>query len=606
MTERRKGWRLFGSIGAVATGALLATSLMTVPATAAPQAPQAAAATTATLINGYRNVGYFAQWGVYARDFQLKRLKDSGAVNNLTHINYSFGNINNQSLECFIANKAQGTGPNGSDGAGDAWADFGMGYTAANSVSGAADTWDQPLAGSFNQLKQLKVVNPNLKPIISLGGWTWSKNFSIASATDASRKKLVSSCINLYIKGNLPVIDGRGGAGAAAGVFDGIDIDWEWPGSNNGLEGNTVDVVNDKNNFRLLLKEFRTQLDAYGATTGKHYTLSAFLPANTADIASGGWNNPELFTYLDFGNVQGYDFWGGWAPTQVGHQGNLYDDPADTRPAAQRYSVDKAIKAYTNAGIKPSQLGMGLAMYGRGWQGASSSAPWGPATGTAPGTYEAGNENYDILKTRGTDYYNAAIGAAYRYDGSQWWSYDNPQSISAKADYIVAKGLGGGMWWDLSGNKDGSLLKVLTDKLRAASTGPVTTPTDPTTPTNPTDPTTPTNPGTCTTAAWSATAVYTGGNKVSYNGKEYSAKWWSQGNVPTAGDPWALVGTCGTTTPTNPTNPPVTPGVAAWSSTKVYNGGDKVTYNGKTYKAGWWTQGDTPGVGQWGPWTLTT
>ena len=80
MTERRKGWRLFGSIGAVATGALLATSLMTVPATAAPQAPQAAAATTATLINGYRNVGYFAQWGVYARDFQLKRLKDSGAA----------------------------------------------------------------------------------------------------------------------------------------------------------------------------------------------------------------------------------------------------------------------------------------------------------------------------------------------------------------------------------------------------------------------------------------------------------------------------------------------------------------------------------------------
>src|SRR5690606_29033937 len=141
------------------------------------------------------------------------------------------GNIHYQSLKCFIANKAQGTGPNGSDGAGDAWADFGMGYSAADSVSGAADVWDQPLAGSFNQLKQLKAKHPGLKALISLGGWTWSKNFSAAAATAAGRQTLVSSCIDLYIKGNLPVIDGRGGAGAAAGVFDGIDIDWEWPRS---------------------------------------------------------------------------------------------------------------------------------------------------------------------------------------------------------------------------------------------------------------------------------------------------------------------------------------------------------------------------------------
>src|SRR5690606_32023813 len=235
------------------------------------------------------NVGYFAQWGVYARGYKLSQLDRSGGADDLTHINYAFGNIHYQSLECFIANKAQGTGPNGSDGACVAWADSGMGYSAADSVSGVADAWDQPLAGSFNQLKQLKAKHPGLKALISIGGWTWSKNFSAAAATDASRKKLVSSCIDLYIKGNLPVIDGRGGAGAAAGVFDGIDIDWEWPGSQNGNVGNIVDEANDRNNFRLLLKEFRTQLDALGAQTGKHYLLSAFLPANPVDIAAGGW-----------------------------------------------------------------------------------------------------------------------------------------------------------------------------------------------------------------------------------------------------------------------------------------------------------------------------
>ncbi|TPW65474.1 chitinase, partial [Schumannella sp. 10F1B-5-1] len=87
----------------------------------------------------------FAQWGVYGRGYKLSQLERSGGAADLTHLNYAFGNIHYQSLECFIANKAQGTGPNGSDGAGDAWADFGMGYSAADSVSGAADTWDQPL-----------------------------------------------------------------------------------------------------------------------------------------------------------------------------------------------------------------------------------------------------------------------------------------------------------------------------------------------------------------------------------------------------------------------------------------------------------------------------
>ena len=211
-------------VAAVAAGALAVGALVAVGAAAQAAVP-------APGINGYRNVGYFAQWGVYGRDFKLKQLQDSGAAADLTHINYAFANIHYQSLTCFEANKAQGTGPTGSDGAGDAWADYGMGYTAANSVGGVADSWDQPLAGSFNQLKQLKAKNPNLKVMMSIGGWTWSKNFSKAAATDASRKKFVSSCIDLFIRGNLPVIDGRGGPGTAAGVFDGFDLDWEWPGS---------------------------------------------------------------------------------------------------------------------------------------------------------------------------------------------------------------------------------------------------------------------------------------------------------------------------------------------------------------------------------------
>ncbi|WP_082618085.1 glycosyl hydrolase family 18 protein [Oerskovia sp. Root22] len=624
--------------------AMLAASLVagTVAATAAPLP---AATTTATsgdsAINGYRNVAYFTQWGVYGRDFKMKELQDSGAAADLTHLNYAFGNIHHQTLTCFEANKAQGTGPNGSDGAGDAWADYGMGYTAANSVAGVADAWDQPLAGSFNQIKQLKAKNPQLKAMLSIGGWTWSKNFSKAAATDASRKKLVSSCIDLYLKGNLPVVDGRGGPGAAAGVFDGFDIDWEWPGSLNGEVGNIVDVAGDKANFKALLKEFRTQLDAYGATTGKHYQLSAFLPANPDDIASGGWNDPENYQYLDFGNIQGYDLHGAWNKTLTGHQGNLYDDPTDTRPANKRYSVDKAVKAYLDNGVPAKQLTVGLAMYGRGWKGATSSAPWGVATDAGPGTWEAGNEDYDKLKNLGTGYFDPVSVASWRYDGNQWWSFDDPRSVGVKGDYIATKKLGGAMWWDLTGNQDGSLLKGLATKFRAAPAGPVTggstggdptgtdpTGTDPTgtdpTGTDPTgtDPTgtdpTGTDPtggtGTACAPAWSASSPYNGGATVSHNGKNYKAKWWTLNETPgTAGSPWELVAACGTTDPTGGTTGGTTGSTGgttgtgtctapAWSASATYSGGATVSHAGQKYTAKWWTQNNVPGAEQYGPW----
>lgn len=167
---------------------------------------------------------YFAQWGVYSRSFKMKHVAAMPSSSQLTFINYAFGNIyqKNGGYECGIVNKLE----SGQGDGGDAWADFGMGYSTADSVDGVADTWDQPLAGSFNQLRKLKQRLPKLRAFISLGGWTWSKWFSKAAETDALRKQLVSSCIDVYLRGNLPIVDGRGGNGSAAGVFDGIDIDW--------------------------------------------------------------------------------------------------------------------------------------------------------------------------------------------------------------------------------------------------------------------------------------------------------------------------------------------------------------------------------------------
>ncbi|WP_394247732.1 glycosyl hydrolase family 18 protein [Arthrobacter pityocampae] len=548
-------------IGVLAVVALLAMSGVASCAALKPSKETGPedSATSPARINGYRSVGYFPQWGIYERQFPMKALQDSGAAAHLSHINYAFGNIHHETLTCFEANRAQGSGPDGSDGASDAWADYGMAYDAATSIAGTADTDDQPLAGSFNQLRQLKAANPGLRAVISLGGWTWSKNFSRAAATDASRKALVASCIDLYIKGNLPVIDGRGGAGAAAGVFDGIDIDWEWPGSDNGLEGNGVDAENDADNLRLLLQEFRTQLDAYGASTGSSYSLSAFLPANPEDIEAGGWNNPELFDYLDFGNLQGYDLWGTWEPELTGHQGNLFDDPNDPRPEDERFSLDRSVRMYLDAGIDPGQLGLGLAMFGRGWAGAGSAEPWGPAAGPAPGGEEPGLEDYDELRAVGEEFTDPAIGAAWRFDGDLWWSYDNPETVRLKGDYIREMGLGGGMWWDLAGDTKGSLLTVLSDQLRKAPGGPA-------------------RDGVVRETTVQSSGAPTAASEARAPGAAPSAGPSLSAEEAAAADP------------------------VAWDEGEVYTAGRRVVFEGTVYRTQWWTRGDVPGVEQWGPW----
>ena len=136
---------------------------------------------------------YFTQWGIYANAFYPKNLITTGIAGKLDFLNYAFANIHPTNLTCFEANKAASqdeNNPNAGDGAGDAFADYGKSYGADISVDGVGDVWNQPIEGNFNQLKKLKAKYPNLKILISIGGWTYSKYFSDAASTDATRKKL--------------------------------------------------------------------------------------------------------------------------------------------------------------------------------------------------------------------------------------------------------------------------------------------------------------------------------------------------------------------------------------------------------------------------------
>nr|WP_082535329.1 glycosyl hydrolase family 18 protein [Nonomuraea pusilla] len=423
--------------------------------------------TTADIVeNGYARVGYFVQWGIYGRQYFVRTLDTTGAAAKLTHVNYAFANIDPVNLTC-LQGVTKGTSsdpqdPNQGDGAGDAEADYGRPFSAAQSVDGVADTGWEKLRGNFNQIRKLKAKYPKLKVLISIGGWTYSKYFSDVAATDAARKKFVASCIDTYIKGNLPVYNGAGGPGAAAGVFDGIDLDWEWPGAE-GHAGNHVSP-SDKANNTLLIAEFRRQLDALTATTGRRYELTAFTPADPAKIAAG-WDLPQITKYLDIFNVQGYDFHGAgsdnsWEPNRTGHQGNLYPD-ADS-PYDPDFSVEQAVDAYLQAGVHPRKITIGLAYYGRGWQQVADggrNGEWQSAHGAAPGQFqeEAGTRGYSnlVASVPGcTVRHDEQAVATYCYtgDNGQWWTFDDAWSIGKKTAWLKSKGLLGAMIWEMSGD----------------------------------------------------------------------------------------------------------------------------------------------------------
>jgi chitinase len=383
-----------------------------------------------------RQVGYFIQWGIYGRSFFVKNLDTSGAADQLTDINYAFGNVAPNNTGNVVCSSP------------DSWADWDRPASAAESVDGIEDTWAQPLRGNFYQLAKLKAKHPQLKVLMSLGGWTQSKYFSDAALTEESRRTLVASCVDLFLKGNLPNLPG-----AAAGVFDGFDLDWEWPGS----DGNAGNIVRpeDKANLTLLLAEFRRQLDAYGRQTGKSYELSAFLPAAPAKI-SAGFEGNKIFNYLDFGTVQGYDFHGTWEQ-MTNHQSAIRVPAGE--PVPNDFSIDGAISAWRAAGAPASKLVLGIPYYSQGWTGVTGGGNglFQPAAGPAAGTFAAGTEDYKVLAPLARSgafqvHRDLVAGDAWLFDGTTFWTYDDPLVLLQKTLYIRTHGLGGAMVWELSGD----------------------------------------------------------------------------------------------------------------------------------------------------------
>ncbi|MFJ8964947.1 glycoside hydrolase family 18 protein [Lentzea sp. NPDC102401] len=399
---------------AAATALLTAASLAAPPAQAAPQQEIGAQAIAK------RVVGYFVQWGVYQRNYHVKNIRSSGSDSKLTHINYAFGNVSGG--RCVL---------------GDTYADYDKFYDAASSVDGKADTWDAgALRGNFNQLRKLKKLNPGLKVLFSFGGWTWSGGFPAAASSPSAAAAFADSCYKL-------VEDPRW-----ADVFDGIDIDWEYP--------NACGLTCDTSGFN----SFKTLMQAVRSRFGSGNLVTA---AITADASTGGKIDKADYAgaaqYVDWYNPMTYDFFGAWAaqgPTAPHSPLTSYSGI----PTAG-FNTDAAIQKLKSKGVPASKMLLGLGFYGRGWTGVTQAAPGGTATGAAPGTYEAGIEDYKVLKTR-CPANGTVAGTAYAKCGSQWWSYDTPATVRSKISWASGQNMGGVFFWELSGDTaNGELISAI-------------------------------------------------------------------------------------------------------------------------------------------------
>jgi chitinase len=377
------------------------------PSPIASLTPTAAPIATSTAKElKYRIVGYYPAWSYPARDGNASDLPGSL----LTHVIYAFSGLDPKKHTCVYG---------------------------AESV----DKYH------FKRLSQLKQKYPHLKVLIAIGGATRSKEFSDMAATEKERQKFVQSCLDLYL-------------GTHGDVFDGIDMDWEFPGVGDGSR------PEDKQNFTLLMKEFRRQLNELGKQKKRSYLLTAALPAGQWLVQN--YELKELASLLDWFNVMTYDFSGAWSK-ETNFTAPLYRAKDDPYPVN---NVHAAVQAYLKAGVLPHKITLGIPFYGRGWttvgkenNGLYQDLTRGKISGTAF-TYRNLVDNY-IGKN---DYqrfwsYGAKVPWLFNATDRVFITYEDPESIGYKADYLIDHYLGGAMIWHLSSDANDVLLQTLYDRL---------------------------------------------------------------------------------------------------------------------------------------------
>jgi chitinase len=354
----------------------------------------------------FKVIGYYADWT--AGRYPLADIP----ADKLTHVNYAFAKIGpDNRLTWNAAAAVEQVYP------GDC--------TAANCPHGL-----------FNQITLLKQKRPHLKFVMSVGGWTDSGPFYEMAATEASRRAFAQSCAD-FLK-TYP-------------QFDGIDIDWEHPV----VGGIQPGQPRDAHNFVLLLAAVRSAI-------GSGKLLTVAVSAGPRGIEPLEY--AEMAASLDWVNVMTYDFHTGGPRTGFNSALYNHDDPSNPK-----LNLHDAVQAILAKGIPPGKLAAGVPFYGRGWRGVESPDVWSAGTGTLQvGGYRVIAETF-LQSPAYVRHWDDVAKVPWLYNAGtkEWISYDDPQSMRLKGEYVAAQGLCGAMFWELS-NDNGPLLDALRAGLGSA------------------------------------------------------------------------------------------------------------------------------------------
>ncbi|KQO24800.1 glycoside hydrolase [Flavobacterium sp. Leaf82] len=441
--------------------------------------------------HGKKVVGYYAQWSIYARDFNVPKIDGS----KLTHLNYSFygttydpAHPENTKLLCL-----------------DSYADF-------EHMEGGIP-WDAPVKGNFYDLKKLKEKYPHLKILISVGGWTKGQDLSPIAASPVARAALAADMAKFIV--TYPFIDG-------------FDIDWEYPLSG-GTDG--TEVINgapippqkyspdDNKNLVYLLKAMRQ------AMPNKLVTIAAGNNVRNVSKQYLGPNNrtqygmtEDISTYCDYITYFGYDFGGNWYDKTC-YNAPLYASGNTNDPlygATQSESLDELTNQYLNVvGFPANKLIMGLPFYGKKFDNVANNGttpnlpglfvaaprytvsgctnpqnPTGTWDGPAACEKSGSIEICDLVGNPVTNshayldpntmmvtstaaaagwvrYFDNTTKVPYLYNATlkQFISYEDKQSMDLKVQYIKSKNLAGGMIWELSQDTRGAVPNALINQV---------------------------------------------------------------------------------------------------------------------------------------------
>ncbi|RLS91765.1 MAG: hypothetical protein DWI10_05925 [Planctomycetota bacterium] len=429
-------------------------------------------------------VGYYPNWAIYQTNFPVTSVR----ADRINVINYAFLIPLDRTMPAAwdhivseyrgwdyadytpFLQQPPGTVLSAGVGLFDEWADV-----RADSAAEALTMSPVFRAGSnFARLQELKQSHSRLRTMVSIGGWTLSSPFF--SIARSAQKRLDFAKSAVYV--------------VARYGFDGIDVDWEYPGGGGINQNALANPATDGADYLLLLQALRDELDRQSRLDGKTYYLTIAAPAGDGNIAN--IDPAAIADIVDWINIMTYDFHGGW-DAYTGLNAPMVN--VDTHAGTDNWSVTGATNLYLNGlkgsgGVAPNKIVLGVPLYGRCWSAvepgpsgnglgqAGTAATWDPTgEGLVPFSWLLSNGylTYSGGTFTGaggyTRYWDTVAQVPYLYSPTtkRFISYDDPQSVSAKVNYANQEGLGGMMLWEVTNDSTtvgASMMDVIYEGMR--------------------------------------------------------------------------------------------------------------------------------------------